>query len=210
MEIIQIRLKKMATFCYIIGDRKSKKCALIDPAFETDMILKRVKEQNYIVTHLINTHFHADHSTGNSAIVSETGAKLLIHNKDAKSLGKLANRVVIRFFRGKKSPVPDVLLEDEEKIKIGNSSLKVLHTSGHTKGGICLYTKGNVFTGDTLFVGSIGRTDLLGGSHKELLRSIREKIYCLPEDTIVWPGHDYGPEPCSTVKQEKNTNPFTI
>lgn len=85
----------------------------------------------------------------------------------------------------------------------------MLHTPGHTPGGICLYTDGNIFTGDTLFVGAVGRTDLSGGSMKQLLTSIREKIYTLPGDTIVWPGHDYGRLPSSTVQQERDMNPFT-
>jgi glyoxylase-like metal-dependent hydrolase (beta-lactamase superfamily II) len=95
-------------------------------------------------------------------------------------------------------------------IEIGRTALRVLHTPGHSKGSICLYAKGHVFTGDTLFVGGAGRTDLPGGSTEMLLRSIHEKIYTLPGDTIVWPGHDYGPSPRSTIAQEMKTNIFTL
>ena len=112
------------------------------------------------------------------------------------------------FLKG--SPVPDVLLKDNDFIQIGASiNLRVIHTPGHTPGSIGLYSDGHVFTGDTLFVGAVGRTDLPGGSPKQLLASIREKIYTLPGSTIVWPGHDYGPYPSSTVEREKHTNPFT-
>ena len=197
MDIKQIRLSPMDTFCYVIGDPSSKTCALIDPAFETNKVLNIVKSMGYRIAHLINTHNHSDHTAGNADIITATGAKLYIHKQDAAGLGM-------------GSPEADVLLEDQSVITIGETTLKVLHTPGHTPGGICLYTPGNIFTGDTLFVGAVGRTDLSGGSAAQLLNSIRTKIYTLPDDTIVWPGHDYGPSPYSTVEHEKRTNLFTI
>ena len=209
MDIKQIRLAKMATFCYLIGDRRSNTCALIDPAFETDRILQKAKEKGYRITHLINTHAHSDHTAGNGAIKAATGAKICIHELDAQRLEKFLNRTFSKMLGGKGSPRPDVLLKDNDTITIGEIHLNILHTPGHTPGGICLYAKGHIFTGDTLFVGAVGRTDLPGGSSKQLLTSIREKIYTLPADTIVWPGHDYGPSPSSTVRQEIDTNPFT-
>jgi glyoxylase-like metal-dependent hydrolase (beta-lactamase superfamily II) len=209
MDIIQIRLAKMATFCYLIGDRNSNTCALIDPAFETDRILQKAKQNGYRITHLINTHAHSDHTAGNGAIKAATGAKICIHELDAQRLEKFLNKTFSRMLGGKGSPRPDVLLEDNDIIDIGEIHLNILHTPGHTPGGICLYAQGHIFTGDTLFVGAVGRTDLSGGSFNQLLTSIREKIYTLPADTIVWPGHDYGPSPSSTVRQEIDTNPFT-
>ena len=209
MEIKQIKLTKMATFCYLVGDESSKTCALIDPAFDTRKILDEVKKGGYELTHIINTHCHSDHSAGNAAIMAATDAKLLIHELDAKRLDKVLNRVFSRLLGGKGSPRPDILLKDGDVINIGENILKVIHTPGHTIGSICLYTDGNIFTGDTLFVGSVGRTDLPGGSIKQLLKSIHEKIYSLPGNTTVWPGHDYGPLPHSTVEHEKKTNPFT-
>ena len=209
MQIKQIRLSKMATFCYLIGDAQSKNCALIDPAFETGRILAEVKNSGYRVTHIINTHAHSDHTAGNEAIKRATAAKLLIHELDAGRLVNMINKTFSRVLGGKGSPQPDVLLKDNDIIHIGQLSLRVLHTPGHTAGGICLYLDGHIFTGDTLFVGAVGRTDLPGGSPQQLLASIREKIYTLPGGTIVWPGHDYGPLPSSTVENEKNTNPYT-
>jgi len=208
-EIIQMRLDKMATFCYMIGDKDSETCALIDPAFETKEILSKVKSSGFKVTHLINTHNHADHTAGNASIISNTGAKLFIHNLDAQKLTSIANRTFSRLLGGGKSPKPLTLLEDNDTINIGKTSLKVLHTPGHTPGGICLYMEGSVFTGDTLFVGAVGRTDLRGGSMRKMLKSIHEKIYTLPKETRVWPGHDYGGMPYSTVENEMRTNPFT-
>ena len=210
MEITQIRLERMVTFCYILGDEASKTCALIDPAFETQKILNEVKKAGYRVTHLINTHCHSDHIAGNASIIAATGAKLLIHELDAKRLGKISNSAFARILGGKGSPKPDILLKDQDIIKIGETTLKVLHTPGHTPGGICLYTDGNIFTGDTLFVSGVGRTDFPGSSMKQLMKSIHEKIYTLPGETRVWPGHDYGPFSYSTIENEKRTNPFTL
>jgi len=209
MLIKQIRLVKMANFCYLVGDEGTKTCALIDPAFETGRILAEIRELGYKVTHIINTHGHSDHTAGNEAVKSATGAKLLIHGADAGRLGKLLHRTFSRALGGKGSPRADVLLQHNDIITIGALRLKVLHTPGHTAGGICLYSEGHVFTGDTLFVGAVGRTDLPGGSMKQLVSSIHEQIYTLPGDTVVWPGHDYGPTPSSTVQQEKDTNPYT-
>lgn len=209
MEIKQIKLTKMATFCYLVGDESSRTCALIDPAFDTRKILDEVKKGGHELTHIINTHCHSDHSAGNAAIMAATDAKLLIHELDAKRLDKVLNRAFSRLLGGKGSPRPDILLKDGDVINIGENILKVIHTPGHTIGSICLYTDGNIFTGDTLFVGSVGRTDLPGGSIKQLLKSIHEKIYSLPGNTTVWPGHDYGPLPYSTVEHEKKANSFT-
>lgn len=207
--IIQIRLDKMAIFCYLIGDKTSHTCALIDPAFDTNEILSTVNNRGYSVTHVINTHSHPDHTAGNASIISQTGAALLIHQLDAQKLNSLSNRAFSRILGGKKSPKPHTLLNDNDTITIGETTLKVLHTPGHSPGGICLYMDGNVFTGDTLFVGAVGRTDLRGGSMKTLLQSIHERIYTLPKETKVWPGHDYGGMPYSTVEQEMKNNPFT-
>ena len=209
MMVRQIKLSKMDTFCYLVGDRKTKTCALIDPAFDTQRILKIAEEAGFTVTHVINTHSHSDHTAGNRAVIAATGAKLLIHAIDAERLNTVLNSTFSRVLGGKSSPAPDILLQDRDVITIGASSLKTIHTPGHTPGGICLYAEGHVFTGDSLFVEAVGRTDLPGGSSLQLLRSIKEKIYTLPGSTIVWPGHDYGPTPSSTVADEIRNNPFT-
>jgi glyoxylase-like metal-dependent hydrolase (beta-lactamase superfamily II) len=209
LKIFQIKLKKMLTFCYLVGDETTRTGALIDPAFETKRILNLAEEKEYQITRVINTHCHPDHTSGNASVIAATGAKLLIHIKDAGRLENLFNRAFSRLMGGKGSPKPDVLLTDGDRVDIGNCFLKVLHTPGHTPGSICLYAQGHIFTGDTLFVGGVGRIDLPGGSMKQLLKSIHEKIYTLPGNTIVWPGHDYGSFSRSTVENEKQTNPFT-
>jgi glyoxylase-like metal-dependent hydrolase (beta-lactamase superfamily II) len=209
MIVKQIKLSKMAVFCYMIGDETTKCCGLIDPAFETERILDIVKQDGFRVTHIINTHCHADHTAGNAAVKSATGARIFIHRADAAKLSGLTNSAFARVLGGRGSPGADVLLEDGDTIDIGKTRLKVLLTPGHTSGGVCLLCDGHLFTGDTLFVGAIGRTDLPGGSLEQLLGSIKQKIYTLPSNTIIWPGHDYGPRPSSTVEHEKRTNPST-
>jgi glyoxylase-like metal-dependent hydrolase (beta-lactamase superfamily II) len=198
----------MATFCYVIGDEPTRTCALVDPAFETDRILETVRNLGFRVTHLVNTHCHSDHTAGNAAIMSATGARLHIHREDAGRLGKLFNSAFSRLLGGRGSPRPDVLLQDGDAIVIGQTVLNVLHTPGHTPGGICLYHDGHVFTGDTLFVGSAGRTDLIGGSLETLIASLEKRLVGLPPETIVWPGHDYGETPSSTIGRELRENPY--
>jgi len=197
----------MATFCYLIVDTDTRSGALIDPAFDTDRLLEMASGQGLQITHVINTHNHSDHTAGNAAIVAATGAKLCIHRLDAPALGKFFNRGFSRLMGGKGSPPPDILLEDKDTLSIGTLTLTVLHTPGHTPGGICLYGSSSLFTGDTLFVGSAGRTDLPGGNRHQLLKSIAG-LGRLPGETTIWPGHDYGSHPHSTVARETQTNPF--
>ena len=209
MEIKPIFLSQMANFCYMLGDEATRTCAVIDPAFSPKKILDDIKRAGYRITHVINTHGHSDHTSGNAGIIEATGATLCIHRADAGQVIKLLNRALSRVLGGKGSPEADHLLEDNDTICIGETLLTVIHTPGHTPGSICIHADGNLFTGDTLFVGAVGRTDLPGGSSRQLLASIRKKLYTLPDDTRVWPGHDYGEAPTSTIGREKLTNPFT-
>ncbi len=199
----------METFCYLVGDETTQTAALIDPAFDTGRILGTAADLGYTVTHVINTHCHSDHTAGNQAIIGATRAKLLIHAADAPKLNTIVNTAFSKVLGGKGSPRPDVLLQNDDEITIGETVLLTIHTPGHTPGGICLYAPGHVFTGDTLFVDAVGRTDMPGGSSRQLLQSIRERLYTLPGETIVWPGHDYGPTPRSSIDYEKQHNGFT-
>jgi len=122
MEIKQIKLSRMATFCYLVGDESSKSCVLIDPAFDTKRILDAVDQGGYQVTHVINTHSHSDHTAGNAAMIAATGAKLLIHDLDAGALQNISNRTFSRLLGGKGSAMPDVLLKDEDMIEVGGIS----------------------------------------------------------------------------------------
>ncbi len=210
MDVIQIYLPRMENFAYLAADPASMTCAVIDPAFDPEKILKEARKLGYRITHVINTHGHMDHTAGNAAIIEQTGATLCIHQADADAVSKFFNRTVSRLLGGKGSPPPGLLLTDNDRIPIGQSALQVIHTPGHTLGSICLYTPGHIFTGDTLFVGAVGRTDLAGGSHRQLIESVKNRIYTLAGDTIVWPGHDYGDTPSSTVDIQRRENPFTL
>ena len=203
MIIEQIQVTGMAVFCYIIGDEKTGEAALIDPAGDFNLIFKALESHNLKVIMVINTHGHFDHTSGNDHIIQKTGAELLIHELDAKGLGSVTNKVLSRISGGKGSPRPVRLLKDGDTVEIGSVSLKVIHTPGHTEGCICLYTPGHVFTGDTLFTEGMGRTDLPGGSYKKIMHSIMNKILTLPDNTVIWPGHNYGRFPKSTVAEQK-------
>jgi glyoxylase-like metal-dependent hydrolase (beta-lactamase superfamily II) len=153
----------------------------------------------------VNTHGHVDHISGNAAMKKKTGAKIVIHEADADMLTSTP-AMILSMFRAQASPAADILVREGDSIRIGGITLKVLHTPGHTPGGIALYTDGYVFTGDTLFVEAVGRTDLPGGSWNTMAKAIKEKIYTLPDETVVLPGHNYGRMPTSTIKNEKRNN----
>lgn len=203
MIIEQILVTPMAVFCYLVADKKNGEGALIDPAGDFDRIFAAVERHSVKVKWVINTHGHFDHTSGNDHVMKRTGAGLLIHELDAPKLGSISSRVLSRFVGGKKSPAPVSLLKDGDVVDFGGASLQVMHTPGHSEGSISLYAPGHVFTGDTLFTEGMGRTDLGDGSMKKIMDSIRGRILSLPDDTVIWPGHHYGRNPYSTVREQK-------
>ena len=180
---------------------------VIDPADDVDEIIALAKSKKITIKTILNTHAHVDHIMGNEEMKRKTGAKIIIQEDDAPLLTQTP-RSMLAMFGGRPSPPADQTVKDGEIIRAGEISLKVLHTPGHSPGGMCLYGAGVVFTGDTLFVGGLGRTDLPGGSWQTMLDSIRAKLLTLPDETIVYPGHNYGPSPKSTIKNERLYNPF--
>ena len=180
----------LSTNCYVAGCEETKEAAIIDPGLETENeaeeILEFIKKNGFHVKYIINTHGHPDHISGNGFIKKETGAPILIHESHSGRVHA------------------DQKLHDGDVIHVGNFKLAVLHTPGHTKGGICLVGDNIVFTGDTLFAGSIGRTDFPGGSFEEIIQSIKTKLLCLPDSFKVYPGH----ESFTTIGDEKRHNPF--
>lgn len=194
------------TNCYIIACDATGEAAIIDPGGEPERILKVVRDGQLQVRYIINTHGHIDHIAANGRVKEATGAEILIHAADAPYL--LDERKNLRLYlpeaRGSLPPA-DRTLNEGDLISIGTTvKLTVLHTPGHTPGGICLVGDGLIFTGDTLFAGSIGRTDLPGGSYDTLIRSIREKLLVYPDEMVIYPGHG----PSSSLGVERATNPF--
>ncbi len=188
MIIRQLEVGMMDNFCYLVGCESTCQALVIDPGADVAAILAAAADEGLTITTIVNTHAHGDHTAGNAQLKAQTGARVMIHTDDAAGF-----------------PGADVFLSDKDQIQMGTLGLKVIHTPGHTPGGICLYADGNLFTGDTLFVGDSGRTDLPGGDRPTLGASIR-RLMELPEDTVVWPGHDYGPTPSSTLGWEKRHN----
>lgn len=190
--------------CFIIGCEKTRKAAVIDPGDESSRILMKLAEQKLTVEYIINTHGHFDHVGANRKLKEATGAKLIIHALDQSMLKVLSETSAAFGLSVENSPPPDQTVQDGDIIQFGEIILTVLHTPGHTPGGISLHTDGVVFVGDTLFAGSIGRTDFPGGDFNTLISSIKNKLYSLGDQVIVYTGH--GPE--TTIGREKRSNPF--
>lgn len=182
----------------------SGKTVVVDPGMGSDRVLKILDEENSDVRMILNTHAHFDHTFCNGIFKEQTGADLAIHERDLELLRRQPEQGGMYGIQVPPSPEPDVLLRDGETVEIEDLPLKVIHCPGHSPGGICLYGGGVLFSGDTLFAGSIGRTDLPGGNTEELLGSIKNRLLGLPDDTKVYPGHG----PVTDIKTEKRTNPF--
>lgn len=204
MKYITLTLGALETNCYLVYCEQKLECAIVDPGAESEKIFRVVKQKSLRPVFLINTHGHIDHIGANKDIKDEFDIPLLIHSSDSPMLNSSLQSEIGFFIGAKESPSPDRFVKGEDEINIGNGSLKVIHTPGHSPGSVCLLGDGFLITGDLLFCGGVGRTDLPGGSWEDLLTSIKEKIFILPEDLVVLPGH--GPQ--TTIKQEKNSNPF--
>ncbi|MBU2552693.1 MAG: MBL fold metallo-hydrolase [Proteobacteria bacterium] len=179
MIVKQLLVGPMAVFAYIVACEKTGQALVIDPGAEADRIAKEAQELDLTISHIINTHAHWDHTSDNDRLRELTGAQIVSRD--------------------------DPRLDQDREFRVGEVVLEVFHTPGHSPDGICLYADGQLFTGDTLFVGDSGRTDLAGGHRPTLGASIR-RLMELPDRTVVWPGHHYGPTPSSTLAWEKRHN----
>ena len=207
MIVRQYEVGSFEIFCYLVGDEKLGEGLFIDPADEVEMLLSEAEAYGIKIKYIVNTHSHIDHVMGNEEMVRFTRAQIMIHEEEAPNLGRTPS-YLLEMFRATPSPPADLLLREGDLIQVGQVQLQVLHTPGHSPGGICLTMDGMVFTGDTLFVGAVGRTDLPTSSWEDLERSVRVKLYSLPGETLVYPGHNYGSTPTSTIGHERLTNPF--
>jgi len=207
MLIKQMTVGMMGVCCYLVACENTKQGVIIDPGGDEDEILHACNQEGLTIKYIINTHGHPDHVCGNGMLKEATGADIVMHSADADFFSQ---ERVEQFFSQlglPPSPPVDLRVEDGDTIKFGAEKLTVIHTPGHTPGGMCLYSPPNLFSGDTLFAGGVGRTDFPGGSTQQLLDSIKNRLLSLPAETIVWPGHGYGGER-STISREMNDNPF--
>ena len=193
--------------CWVIGSRRTREGIVIDPGDQAEDILHMAKEMGINVKLIANSHSHVDHILGVRDVQSATGAQFLMHPSEvegARMAGAMAER-----FTGKAAeppPDPDRLLADGDVVEVDGLKLQVLHTPGHTQGSLSFYTEGMLFSGDTLFQGSIGRTDLPGGNFEQEMASIVDKLMALPDDTVVLPGHMQE----TSIGRERQSNPFVL
>jgi glyoxylase-like metal-dependent hydrolase (beta-lactamase superfamily II) len=202
LKIDSITVGPIQSNCYIVWDEKSREGVVIDPGNEAGRILEKIEEHGVSVGLILCTHGHFDHVGGVSGVKKKTGAKVAIHRGDLDLFMHARHQGMLwGFFNVEQPSPPDVLLEEGDEIAAGDLRFTVLQTPGHSPGGISLYGQGVVFTGDTVFAGSVGRTDLPGGSVDDLKKSF-SRLMSLPPETKILPGH--GGE--STVGEEKETN----
>jgi hydroxyacylglutathione hydrolase len=175
-------------FSYIIADEETKEAVVVDSSYNADEIIKVIKNQKLQLKYVINTHGHSDHTAGNTELQSIFGAKLVAHKQS-------------------KVQQYNIPVEDGDVLSVGKISIKVIYTPGHTTDSICLLVDNQkLLTGDTLFVGECGRTDFPGGNAKSMYESLFNKLLKLNDNVEVYPGHDYGLKPSSTIGEEKKTN----
>ena len=205
MIVRQYEVGNFNIFSYMVGDEEAGECLFIDPASRCDQLIQQANSHGLTIKYIVNTHAHIDHVMGNNEMKQKTGAKVIIHEADADGMQDTPPEI-LEMFRAQNPSPADILVKDGDIIRVGNVELEVIHTPGHTRGGMCLYIEGMVFTGDSLFVGAVGRTDFPGSSYRDLETSIRTRLYTLPENTIVYPGHNYGQSPTSTIGHEMRYN----
>ncbi|GAB6905338.1 Beta-lactamase domain protein [Desulfosarcina cetonica] len=207
--IIRLPLGPFQVNTYIVICHQRGQAIIIDPAADPQTIIDTLDAQGAVASRILNTHGHPDHLLANAALRRALDIPVYMHAADS---GLFADDPGIRLLEQQTGLTVDTIadrpLNDGQILRLGATPLEVLHTPGHTPGGCCFLVDGQLFTGDTLFVGDAGRTDLEGGSLDQLIHSIETRLLPLPDTTVIWPGHDYGTTPTSTLAREKQENPY--
>ena len=205
IEYLQVGEYRVLT--YLLACPATRQGVLIDPAGEEERLVALVRDQGVKLKYILNTHAHPDHTLGNDALKAEFNVPVAFHRADNDFFASPEGIEVAMGELGLRPPSPaDSLLEDGQVLTVGQLEIKVIHTPGHSPGSVCFLVGDHLFTGDTLFVGAAGRTDLGGSSLETLLESIETKILTLPDETVIHPGHDYGESPFSTLAREREEN----
>jgi len=186
MKVHQLEVGNMQNFTYIVEDESTSEAIIIDPSWNLDELTRIIEKNGLSIKYIVNTHYHFDHTIGNAAMAAQTKAQIIQYKTSAIK--------------------HDIAVSDGDKIKFGNSELTVLHTPGHSKDSMCLVGDGKIFTGDTLFVGACGRVDLPGGDARELYHSLMDVLQKLDDSLVIYPGHNYGSVPTTTLGNQKRMN----
>jgi glyoxylase-like metal-dependent hydrolase (beta-lactamase superfamily II) len=186
MRVHQIEVGNMQNFTYVVEDEDTSEAIIIDPSWDLDELARIIEKNNLKIKYIVNTHYHFDHTIGNDTMAKQTGAPIIQYITSTIK--------------------HDIAVSDGDKIKFGGSELTVIHTPGHSKDSMCLVGDGKIFSGDTLFVGTCGRVDLPGGDARELYHSLVNTLRKLDDNLVMYPGHNYGSAPTSTLGDQKKTN----
>lgn len=207
--IKQLPLGPFHVLSYIVGCPHTQDAVLIDPGGEEDKLRALIQNEGLFIKYILNTHGHADHVLGNSKLKDVLNVPVCMHEADDRFFADPMVREKSSKELGLPPPDPaDIRLKHGAIIEVGALKIEVIHTPGHTPGSVCYLVDDNLFSGDTLFVGAAGRTDLIGGSLDTLIESIEKRLIVLPKETIIWPGHDYGESVTSTIGKEMEQNPY--
>ena len=209
IKIIQTVTGSFQVNTYLVSCPETGEGFLVDPGGDAEKIKKMVRDRGIRVKYILNTHGHADHILANRELKQALSAQVCMHRDDADFFCKPEiKKISFKELGLTASGEVDIKLSDGDLLRVGNLEIRVIHTPGHSPGSVCYLVNGNLFTGDTLFVGDVGRSDLTGGSFETLLQSLKEKIIVLPGETTVWPGHNYGETPTSSLSWEMKENPY--
>ncbi len=206
--VLSEKIGSLEVLTYLVACPESGEALIVDPGGPAPALEARLAQEGWRLRWIVNTHGHADHIAGNDLWAARTGAPVVMHRLDAEFFQTPEMQAQARAEGFPPLTRVDLPVEDGHLVPLGKWQGRVIHTPGHTPGAICLYFPGHLFTGDTLFVEAAGRTDLPGGSLERLIQSLADKIMPLPDDTTIWPGHDYGGMASSTLGEEKINNPF--